>query len=266
MKIFTKTIPARHPLVSELIDTHGAESYAYLTMLLELAQEIGPFELTPAILARECRIKNPRLSRIFPDMKVVFEKAQVSLGILKKPEETSSKSNKVDLSSTSEGQNPDGSTRDLREEEIREEKKTSSQRMLRSTDEQMAIAVWMSEKIRDLNPSSKEPNFSAWANEIRLMVESDKRSLAEIKELFTWVQSDSFWRTNVLSPGKLREKWDQLQIKRRNPVKIANFPQKSTAVDGRNIVAGADREYISGSFKDVLNAIDSRKDVSSGSA
>lgn len=125
MRQFTKTLPARHPLVSELIDAHGAEAYAYLTMLLELAHEIGPFELTLAILARECRIKNPRLSRIFPDMKIIFEKAQVSLGILKKPEETSTKLNEVHLSSTSEVQNPHGSTRDQREERSEREEEIS---------------------------------------------------------------------------------------------------------------------------------------------
>lgn len=48
--------------------------------------------------------------------------------------------------------------------------------------------------------------------------------------------------------------------------KIANFPQKSTAVDGRNIVAGADREYISSSFKDYFNTVDSQKGISNGSA
>lgn len=158
MRQFTKTLPARHPLVTELMDAHGPEAYAYLTILLELAHEIGAFDLTLAILARECRIKNPRLSRIFPDMKIIFGKAQVSLGILKKPEESSTELNKVDLSSTSEGQNPHGSTRDLERSERLERGETNTQARVCENPESKEF----SKKGHEYAIASNNPNMSNW--------------------------------------------------------------------------------------------------------
>lgn len=64
--------------------------------------------------------------------------------------------------------------------------------------------------ILDANPSAKKPNLTAWADDIRLMREQDKRTLPEIWSLFQWARKDSFWRPNVMSPAKLREKFDQL--------------------------------------------------------
>lgn len=75
-------------------------------------------------------------------------------------------------------------------------------------------AVWMFGLIRIVVPSAKEPNFDTWANDVRLMREQDKRTRLEIAELFRWANADSFWRTNILSPDKLREKWNALEAKR----------------------------------------------------
>jgi hypothetical protein len=71
--------------------------------------------------------------------------------------------------------------------------------------------------ILQTNPTAKKPNFAAWADDIRLMREIDKRPLPEIWSLFQWVRKDAFWRANVMSPAKLREKWDQLTEKRAAP-------------------------------------------------
>jgi len=46
------------------------------------------------------------------------------------------------------------------------------------------------------------------------MRERDGRTQEGIKSLFTWANENNFWRSNILSPGKLREKWDQLSIQR----------------------------------------------------
>ncbi|ECJ4438811.1 helix-turn-helix domain-containing protein [Salmonella enterica] len=59
----------------------------------------------------------------------------------------------------------------------------------------------------------KEPNWTAWANEIRLMRVQDNRTHKQICELFNRANRDSFWCRNILSPSKLREKWDELSLK-----------------------------------------------------
>ncbi|HCL5622529.1 TPA: hypothetical protein N2N50_003568 [Kluyvera ascorbata] len=59
----------------------------------------------------------------------------------------------------------------------------------------------------------KEPNWTAWANEVRLMCSQDGRTHRQICELYGRVNRDPFWCKNILSPSKLREKWDELSLK-----------------------------------------------------
>lgn len=66
-----------------------------------------------------------------------------------------------------------------------------------------------------MDPKAKAPNLDKWANEIRLMREQDGRTDAEIRAVFTWANQDGFWRSNILSPGKLREKFTTLDLKRK---------------------------------------------------
>ena len=84
------------------------------------------------------------------------------------------------------------------------------------TDDDLKVANWIFGLIKHLSPNAKTPNLANWANEIRLMRERDKRTHKDICELFKWANQDSFWATNILSPAKLREKWDQLDIKRQS--------------------------------------------------
>ncbi|EFC0428391.1 hypothetical protein NVA45_005032 [Escherichia coli] len=65
----------------------------------------------------------------------------------------------------------------------------------------------------------KEPNWTAWANDVRTMRMLDGRTHRQICEMFSRVQRDPFWVKNVMSPSKLREKWDELVIRLgRSPV------------------------------------------------
>ncbi|HDR8009925.1 TPA: hypothetical protein QCY64_005291, partial [Bacillus cereus] len=73
-------------------------------------------------------------------------------------------------------------------------------------------AKYLFGKIKGNNPKQKEPNFDNWANEFRLMRERDNREPQEIKDVIDWCQADPFWQGNILSPKKLREKFDQLTI------------------------------------------------------
>jgi hypothetical protein len=99
----------------------------------------------------------------------------------------------------------------------REEKnKTLSASALKAkpSDEDYVAAKWIFDCKLKVCPSAIDPNWNSWANEIRLMRERDNRTHREMCELFQWAMNDSFWRSNILSPAKLRAKWDQLSIKR----------------------------------------------------
>ncbi|NQF31007.1 helix-turn-helix domain-containing protein [Enterobacter asburiae] len=59
----------------------------------------------------------------------------------------------------------------------------------------------------------KEPNWTAWSNDVRLMRTLDGRTHRQICEMFERVQKDTFWIKQVRCPAKLREKWDDLAIR-----------------------------------------------------
>jgi len=112
-----------------------------------------------------------------------------------------------------EGDKNDPLTKEPIEQNPSEQSKSPK---LRFNDDDRAIAVEILEGVRQVVPNSKQPNLDTWANEIRLMRERDgpDRTPEGIRQLFAWANANPFWRTNILSPEKLREKWDQLQAKR----------------------------------------------------
>lgn len=57
-----------------------------------------------------------------------------------------------------------------------------------------------------------------WGREADLMIARDGRTEEEISAVIQWCQADQFWKSNILSMTKLREKFDQLAIKMRAPV------------------------------------------------
>jgi hypothetical protein len=81
-------------------------------------------------------------------------------------------------------------------------------------EEDMATGRWMHELNQELQPGRKAPNFEEWANTIRLLRERDGKTDDQIRDLYQWCHQDSFWCTNILSPDKLRAKWDDLELRR----------------------------------------------------
>ncbi len=90
----------------------------------------------------------------------------------------------------------------------------TARRTQKFTTVDLETAEFILEKIRTLKEDFKQPNLNSWADDIRLMRERDGRAHQEIRDLFTWANANLFWRSNILSPGKLRKQWDQLCIQR----------------------------------------------------
>lgn len=81
----------------------------------------------------------------------------------------------------------------------------------------LKAAQWIYSQVLIVSPSTKEPNWSTWANDVRLMRQLDGHTHQDICRMFKWANRDSFWCSNVLSPAKLREKWDTLAIQSQQP-------------------------------------------------
>jgi len=77
----------------------------------------------------------------------------------------------------------------------------------------MRLAVHLKDCILENNPKPKsKPNPETWAVDIDKMIRLDKLDPDEIGAVIDWCQGDEFWRANILSGYKLRDKWDTLYL------------------------------------------------------
>ena len=83
------------------------------------------------------------------------------------------------------------------------------------SEETKKLSDFLYECIRRNNP-----NFSGsarkWDADMEKILRIDKRPYEQVAEVILFAQSDGFWRSNILSGGKLREKYDQLFMKASN--------------------------------------------------
>jgi hypothetical protein len=100
-----------------------------------------------------------------------------------------------------------------------------------SSDDDVRFADFMFQKVATVVPGLKQPKLDSWANTIRLMREQDKLTHHRMAEVFVWANKDPFWKTNILSPEKLRKQFPQLVAKMENASGQRNQPAKSTASD-----------------------------------
>lgn len=73
---------------------------------------------------------------------------------------------------------------------------------------------------------SKRPRITAgWRTSARLLIDRDERTEQQIHTAIDWCQADEFWRANVLSMPKLREKYDQLRLDAQRRASTSNARQ-----------------------------------------
>ncbi|NIE70425.1 replication protein [Pantoea sp. Acro-807] len=85
------------------------------------------------------------------------------------------------------------------------------------TEEDLKTARWMFSRVQIVAPHARQPAWPAWSNDIRLLRSALQVTHRDICEVFLWASRDRFWQSNVLSPAKLREKWDTLKIQMNQP-------------------------------------------------
>lgn len=87
---------------------------------------------------------------------------------------------------------------------------------------ELRLASLFLEEIRKNKGDFKGPaDLQTWARVFDLMLRRDHRKPEQVEKVIRWVQSDhgdgtgkwKGWAPNVLSPGKLKEKFDQLELK-----------------------------------------------------
>lgn len=62
------------------------------------------------------------------------------------------------------------------------------------------------------NGSKKPKVTDAWITDMDRLIRLDERTPEQVENAIRWSQRDDFWKSNILSPKKLREKYDQLRL------------------------------------------------------
>ena len=92
--------------------------------------------------------------------------------------------------------------------------KTSSSKVFDIDSKEMMLAEELKKRILKNNPKARVPDdMNKWAKIFDLMIRIDKREPREIWHVLGYSQADGFWMSNILSPTKLREKYDQLYLR-----------------------------------------------------
>lgn len=78
-----------------------------------------------------------------------------------------------------------------------------------------------------------------WIDDVRLMVESDKRTIDEFRVIFKFLKDDDFWKVNILSTSKLRIQFEQLLMK-------SNYARKKQGSGTTKELLGEMEQHIEG--------------------
>jgi uncharacterized protein (UPF0335 family) len=76
---------------------------------------------------------------------------------------------------------------------------------------EIAFGFWkmFKKNLEDLNLSTSEiekAEFNTWVDPVRLLIETDKKTKDEIREVFKFLREDDFWPGQVRSTAKLRKR------------------------------------------------------------
>lgn len=87
---------------------------------------------------------------------------------------------------------------------------------------------------------NKDMIFNKWADDIRKLIEIDKRDIHEVANIIKWVKKDgNFWVDKIMSGFKLREKYNKLilQYKKDNKLekKLEVFDKDKDALAGMEL-------------------------------
>lgn len=105
-------------------------------------------------------------------------------------------------------------------------KPSRQKRVFDKDSDEMKLVEFFVQEIRKNSSDFKTPNLQNWCDEMRKIIELDKRDKSEVSKLIRWVQSDDFEKANVLSPTKLRKRYDALKIKMLTPTKKKESREK----------------------------------------
>lgn len=152
------------------------------------------------------------------------------------------------------------------DKELLKDRQQTTDRLLKDTDKNVkkerskevkilysSEYVRMAEKLKELillnNPGAKTPDdLSKWAIDFERMTRIDKRTPEQIITIIEFSQKDDFWKSNILSAGKLRKQFDTLWLQKDRPKQQQGKPTNNGNFQQRPIPADEEIEKL---YKDV---------------
>jgi hypothetical protein len=85
------------------------------------------------------------------------------------------------------------------------------------------------------DPKARPPSDGVrWLADMRLLLQDRGGDVGEVERIIDWCQADPFWRSNILSPGKLRRQFTTLLLRAQTPAQPVreNASSLLRALDG----------------------------------
>ncbi len=119
---------------------------------------------------------------------------------------------------------------------VKNEKENSRKQVYDESSLYYKMADYFYKLILNNNPEHRKPNYQKWADDFRKLVELDKKDKDQVRQVMEYVQADDFEMVNVLSPVKLRKRYDNLYMKmsKSNKDNVINLKGGATTNDPRN--------------------------------
>ncbi|QMP84096.1 helix-turn-helix domain-containing protein [Streptomyces phage Alderaan] len=95
---------------------------------------------------------------------------------------------------------------------------------------------------RIVQNGSNRPNITkGWRDAARLMLDKDGRTEEQVHGAIDWCQDSDFWRSNVMSMPKLRDKYDTLRLQASRPAAGGNVvPINRPSTTDQRVAEGLD--------------------------
>ena len=95
------------------------------------------------------------------------------------------------------------------------DKASEKRKIFEANSDPYLLAKFLEKCIAKNSPKfpQNEPQLQRWAKDFDLMIRRDKIDADDIAKVIDWCQNDNFWRSNILSGKKVREKYQQLRMR-----------------------------------------------------
>jgi len=217
-EVGTCEIPEKHTPSLRVISDETGLNKATVVRHLDTLEDAGwVVRAKPSLEAARLRGERTRYRLTIPDLVAQSDKAETS-----KPADHVAESDKT---MSHRATRPSRTERQKKSDLFRSTDPSSSE--LRPDVERICehLADWI-----EKNGSKRPVIGKRWRTAARLLIDADGRDPDKVIRAIDWCQQDDFWRSNILSMDKLREKYDQLRLaaqrpRGRQPAPASNAPK-----------------------------------------